>query len=75
MLKRFPFFYPLIVSLSLGLAPFNTEAHIIGKIRWLWGGVEGINTLDYFDTLLHGFPWIWLFVSVLKWTGLIVKKM
>ena len=54
------FITPLIASLTLGLAPFVPEPHIVGKLQWLLGGGEGMGMMDYFDTLMHGAPWLWL---------------
>lgn len=51
----------LIVSLTLGLAPFVPEPHIVGKLRWLMGGAVGMKPIDWFDLLQHGFPFILLF--------------
>lgn len=48
----------LVASLTLGLAPFFPEPHLLGKIRWLLGGGQGMKMEDYFDTLLHGLPWL-----------------
>lgn len=50
----------LIVSLTLGLAPFVPEPHIVGKLRWLMGGAVGMHAIDWFDLLQHGFPFILL---------------
>jgi len=58
---------PLLASFSLGLAPFIPEPHLIGKIRWVVGGAEGMQAMDYFDLLLHGSPWVWLLISLSKW--------
>jgi hypothetical protein len=55
----------LFASLTLGLAPFIPEPHIIGKIRWLAGGGVGMGAMDYFDVVLHGAPWLWLLVSLI----------
>jgi hypothetical protein len=55
-----------IVSLTLGLAPFAPEPHIIGKIRWVAGGAVGMTSTDWFDLALHGFPWLVLGYWVLK---------
>ena len=57
----------LLLSLTLGLAPFNPP-HIWGKIQWILGGnaFSGKNAMqfqDYFDIFLHGFPWILLLIS------------
>ena len=63
--------WPMVILLcvTLGLAPFNPEPHILGKVRWIAGGAEGMKTVDWFDTLLHGIPWLLLF-RLLFLTGL-----
>jgi hypothetical protein len=48
----------LIISLTLGLAPFYPEPHILGKVKWLFGGAAGMQPMDWFDLLLHGTPWL-----------------
>ena len=50
----------LLLSFTLGLAPFFPEPHILGKIRWIAGGAVGMQPMDWFDVLLHGFPWLLL---------------
>jgi hypothetical protein len=50
----------LLVSLTLGLAPFTPEPHIVGKIRWVAGGAVGMQGIDWFDLVLHGAPWLFL---------------
>ena len=62
----------LLLCLTLGLAPFVPEPHILGKVRWLLGGAEGMQAVDYFDLIFHGFPWILLIrLGVLKGIRLI----
>lgn len=56
----------IVLALTLGLAPFTPEPHIFGKVRWLIGGGNGMQLMDYFDTFLHGAPWIFLFFAVVK---------
>lgn len=51
----------LVVSLTLGLAPFVPEPHIVGKLRWLMGGAVGMKPIDWFDLVQHGFPFVLLF--------------
>ncbi|WP_064197327.1 MULTISPECIES: hypothetical protein [Emticicia] len=51
----------LVVSLTLGLAPFVPEPHIVGKLRWLMGGAVGMKPIDWFDLVQHGFPFMLLF--------------
>ncbi len=52
--------FVLILCLTLGLAPFAPEPHLIGKIRWVAGGAVGMQPIDWFDLFLHGFPWLLL---------------
>ncbi|MCB0698408.1 MAG: hypothetical protein H6551_11920 [Chitinophagales bacterium] len=54
--------YKLIIlgCLTLGLAPFMPEPHIWGKLKWIAGGAVGMKPMDWFDTVLHGLPWLLL---------------
>lgn len=54
----------LLVSLTLGLAPFFPEPHIWGKLKWLAGGAVGMQLMDWFDLLMHGLPWLFLLASL-----------
>ena len=56
-------------SLTLGLAPFFPEPHIVGKIRWILGGAVGMKMIDWFDFLFHGAPWF-LLIALLVYKGL-----
>ncbi len=59
---------PLIACLTLGLAPFAPEPHLVEKIRWLAAGGAGMRPLDLFDLLMHGAPWLWLAIVAGKLT-------
>lgn len=62
-----PLFNPitwLLISLTLGLAPFFPEPHIWEKIKWVVSGMEGMKPIDWFDLVLHGTPWVMLVISV-----------
>lgn len=50
----------LMLSLTLGLAPFLPEPHLVGKIRWIAGGASGMQLIDWADALMHGLPWMLL---------------
>lgn len=50
----------VMICLTLGLAPFFPEPHIWGKLKWIFGGAEGMKPMDWFDVVLHGFPFILL---------------
>ncbi len=56
--NSFPFL--IIACLTLGLAPFVPEPHILGKIRWIMGGAKGMAAIDWFDFVFHGLPWFLL---------------
>ncbi|MEQ8703267.1 MAG: hypothetical protein RIC19_05080 [Phaeodactylibacter sp.] len=58
--------FVLLLCLTLGLAPFYPEPHIWGKIKWISGGAVGMKALDWFDVLLHGFPWVLLVRLLLR---------
>ena len=61
----------LLLSLTLGLAPFLPEPHLIGKIRWVLGGAEGMQLMDWMDMLFHGAPWILLIRALVL---LVIRK-
>lgn len=69
--------YPTLImmSLTLGLAPFFPEPHVVGKIRWVAGGAVGMGTMDWLDLLMHGAPWAALIgVGMYDLVGRIRKK-
>ncbi len=57
---------PLLASLTLGLAPFAPEPHVVEKLRWVASGGAGMAPIDVFDLVLHGAPWVWLLVTALR---------
>ena len=57
----------LVLCLTLGLAPFTPEPHIWSNLKWIAGGAEGMGLLNWWDTLIHGLPWVLLIrVLVIK---------
>jgi len=50
----------LLLCLTLGLAPYFPEPHILGKLKWILGGTTGMKPMDWFDVVLHGFPFVLL---------------
>ncbi len=61
----------ILLCISLGLAPFTPEPHIVGKLRWIIGGAKDMELMDWFDTLLHSFPFILLILLIVQ---KIIKK-
>ena len=50
---------------NLGISPFSPEPHIWGKIKWIKGGAVGMELMDWFDTLLHGVPFLLLILAII----------
>ena len=62
----------LITTCTLGLAPFFPEPHIWGKLKWIIGGAEGMQLMDWGDALMHGAPWLFLIFTLIR--EFVVKK-
>ena len=59
----------ILLCLTMGFAPFLPEPHLFGKIKWILGGANGMQLIDWFDTIMHGFPFILLIrIIILKLT-------
>lgn len=52
--------FVILLSLTLGLAPFVPEPHIFGKVKWILGGANGMQMMDWFDFFFHGIPFFLL---------------
>lgn len=59
LLDRIPWPFAVVVALTLGLAPFTPEPHVVEKLRMLASGTL-VRPIDIFDLLLHGAPWLLL---------------
>lgn len=63
----------ILMSATLGLAPFYPEPHIVGKLRWIAGGAVDMQLMDWFDALMHGAPFLFLFYALFR-LGLVLGK-
>jgi hypothetical protein len=62
--NRIPLPLLVVLCLSLGLAPFSPEPHVLEKLKMLAAG--DLNRLiDVFDLLLHGTPWLLLVIKLI----------
>ena len=52
-LDKLPWDILIVGSLTLGLAPFFPEPHLVEKLRMLWQGTLS-RPLDIFDLFMHG---------------------
>ena len=58
---------PFVLSLTLGLAPFTPEPHVVEKLRWLLVDCgAGMKAIDVFDLFMHGAPWAWLVAETVR---------
>lgn len=57
--RAVPWFYVVLACLTLGLAPFTPEPHVVEKLGMLADGTLTA-PIDIFDLLLHGAPWVLL---------------
>lgn len=60
--------YATLLALTLGLAPFYPEPHVWKQLVNIASG-RFTEPLDWFDLLLHGAPWIWLFIELFRRFG------
>ena len=58
----------VIISLTLGLAPFAPEPHVWEKLKMLANG-NLTRPVDIFDLFLHGTPWILLILKLVRNAG------
>lgn len=56
-LDRIPWVLALLAAMTLGLAPFVPEPHIVEKLRMLAQGTL-VRPIDIFDLLMHAAPWL-----------------
>ncbi len=69
-LDAVPLHIAIILALTLGLAPFFPEPHIVEKVRMLLNGSLN-RPVDIFDLLMHAAPWLLL---ILKLTSLAMTR-
>ncbi len=60
---KIPLFLLVVACLTLGLAPFTPEPHVWEKLKMLVAGAL-VRPVDIFDLLLHGSPWLLLFIKL-----------
>ena len=50
----------IFACLTLGLAPYFPEPPVLGKLKWILGGANEMQLMDWFDFILHGAPFLLL---------------
>lgn len=64
-LDQIPLWVLIVLTLTLGLAPFVPEPHIWEKLKMLAGGTL-TRPMDIFDFVLHGTPWVLLIIKLAR---------
>jgi len=64
-LDRQPLFIFILAALTLGLAPFAPEPHVLEKLKMLAAGTLS-RPIDIFDLVLHGLPWVLLGLKLFR---------
>lgn len=64
-LDSIPWWAAIAAALTLGLAPFSPEPHIVEKLRMLTQGTL-TRPLDIFDMLFHATPWLVLLAKIVR---------
>jgi hypothetical protein len=55
----------VVMALTLGLAPYVPEPHVVEKLRMLFQGTLR-RPIDVFDLLMHGTPWVLLGIRLVR---------
>ncbi len=55
----------IVITATLGLAPFSPQPHVLEKMIMLMNGTLS-RPIDIFDLVLHGTPWLLLFIKLLR---------
>ena len=63
LLAKIPFPMIVLISLTLGLAPFYPEPHIWEKLKMLASGTLS-RPIDIFDLLMHATPWVIMLLKI-----------
>jgi len=63
-IRKLPILPLVLMSLTLGLAPFVPEPHVWEKLKMLFSGTLTA-PVDILDFLMHGTPWALLALRLL----------
>jgi hypothetical protein len=64
----------ILLCLTLGLAPYSPQPHLVEKVIWLSQGAEGMRPIDWFDLVLHASPWLLLLGMLVRDAIQIVRQ-
>lgn len=64
-LDKLPWIMVVVFTLTIGLAPFAPEPHVIEKLKMLSAG-NLARPIDIFDLLMHGSPWVLIVLKTIR---------
>lgn len=64
-LDQIPLHWAVLAALTLGLAPFFPEPHLVEKLRMLAGGTL-VKPVDILDLLMHAAPFLVLLAKLAR---------
>lgn len=71
-IDQLPLTVLIAIALTLGLAPFTPQPHVVEKLGMLFSGSLS-RPIDIFDLLLHAAPWVLLAIKLMR-MGVIQMK-
>jgi len=71
-IDQIPLTMLIVIALTLGLAPFSPQPHVVEKLSMLFNGTLS-KPIDIFDLLLHGTPWVLLAIKLIR-LGMVQRK-
>lgn len=67
LLQPLPLPLLIVACLTLGLAPFSPQPHLIEKLN-LWRAGQLVRAIDIFDLAFHALPWLLLLLKLMSET-------
>lgn len=64
-IDQMPLAVLIVIALTLGLAPFSPQPHVVEKLGMIYSGTLS-KPIDIFDLLLHGTPWVLLAIKLIR---------
>jgi len=64
-IDQIPLTMLIVIAVTLGLAPFSPQPHVVEKMAMLFNGTLS-KPIDIFDLLLHGTPWVLLALKLMR---------
>jgi len=64
-LDKLPWMIVIVTVLTIGLAPYVPQPHVVEKLNMLVAGSLA-KPIDMFDLVMHGTPWVLLILKTIR---------